>query len=221
MLVSNPVFPPYAPPPAPGPPPAPPPSVLVTITAPLSGASVSGREVAISTKFPTDTLFLSYILQVRETGATRWSTRGPDLAQTQTTSAFAADFSAVPAGAYDLLVMAQRRMDDVISTKIPVMVVAPAPPPTLSMTLATTGGRDFTLTASLKRGSVTVPGTLVTFAVTSPKGLRWTYTATTNAQGIATIQGRLTVKDPKGIYKVTATATASGLSATATGTFTY
>ena len=227
VLVSNPPYP--SPTPAPAPTPGPPPAV--TITAPVPGVTVSGGAVSISATFPAETPFLTYYLLSPETNTVRLTTRGPDLGRLQTSASFTIDVSAVPPGAYDLQVVGRystqtefsspRVRLNVGAAPTPTPTPTPAPAPTLSMTLATTGGRDYSVTANLKLGGVALPGVRVTFVVTSPQGTRWTYSATTTSVGTALIQAKLSPSNPRGTYKVTATASASGLSATATGAFVY
>jgi len=237
VLVSNPPFPTPTPIPSPAPTPAPPPDASdgtqrVTITAPVAGASVSGTTASIATTFPAETDFLTYFLLDLETSAVRWTTRGPLLERTQTSSSFTVNASVVPAGSYDLQVVARLGSIDVASPRVrlsfasppaptPTPTPTPTPAPSLSMSLATVGGRDFTLAASLARGGVALPEVRVTFVVTSPQGARSTYYATTSSVGMALIQARLTTRDPRGTYRVTATASTSGLTATASGSFIY
>jgi uncharacterized protein YfaS (alpha-2-macroglobulin family) len=89
------------------------------------------------------------------------------------------------------------------------------------MSLATLGGRDFTVMTSLAQNGIAVKEVRVTFVVTSPRGARSTYYATTSSVGLALLQARLSAADPRGTYRVTATATTSGLTATASGSFIY
>jgi hypothetical protein len=198
----------------------------VTITAPVVGASVSGTTVSIAATFPSATEFLSYFLLDRESSAVRWTTRGPALESSQTSSTFAVNVSQVPAGTYDLQVVAKTGMTQIESPRIrltisPTPTPTPTPAPSLFMSLATIGGRDFTVMASLAKNGVAATAVPVTFVVTSPKGARSTYYATTSSAGIALLQARLSPGDPRGTYRVTATATTSGLSASASGSFIY
>jgi hypothetical protein len=214
VLVSNPV---YVPPPAPAPTPLPG-TLTVTITAPIAGATVSGK-VPVSATFPSGTLFLSYVLRDPVTSVTRWVARGPDLTQTKTSESFLADMSAVPPGAYDLLVVSQRAEGDVISARVAVNVAAPLPP--LTMTLATMGSRIYILAAIVKFKGVPVPGIPVAFVVKGPTGTKWTFSVATDALGLAMVQKTLALNAPRGTYQVTSSATTAGVTVTASGTFTY
>ena len=219
VLVSNPVFvppPPGATPtPTPEPTPAPPPPIL-SVAAPLAGAVLSGATNTISTIFSTGSQSLSYSLRDRTTGVTRWSANGPALAPTATSSSFTADVTTVPAGTYNLVVSCLRTGSPALIAEVPVTVA-----PSLITSLATMGGRNFVVMASLKLNGMSVPGVRVTFVVTSPQAgvAPRTYTLTTDAQGIAMLMGQLSATDARGTYKVTTTATVSGITSTGTGTF--
>jgi len=234
VLVSNPPFIPPAPAPAPAPTPTPAPgpdtAQTVTVTAPVAGVSVTGTAVSVATTFPAETDFLTYFLLDLETSVVRWMTRGPLLERTQTSSSFTVNASVVPAGSYDLQVVARLGSIDVASPRVrlsfasppaPTPTPTPTPAPSLFMSLGTIGGRDFTLMASLALNGIASSGVPVTFVVTSPQGARSTYYATTSSVGMALIQARLTTRDPRGTYRVTATASTSGLTATASGSFIY
>ena len=77
--------------------------------------------------------------------------------------------------------------------------------------------------ASLKLNGVSAPWVRMTFVVTSPLAgaAARTYTATTDSQGVATVTGKLGVLDARGTYKVTTSASVSGVTSTATGSFVY
>jgi len=89
------------------------------------------------------------------------------------------------------------------------------------MTLTTIGGRDFSVTVKLKLGVAAISGVRVTVVITDPRGSKVTYTTTTNSTGTAVIKGRLSSRDPRGTYRVTASATYSGMYTSATGSFVY
>jgi hypothetical protein len=147
---------------------------------------------------------------------TKWSANGPTLSPTATSSSFIADVNPVPAGAYNLVVSCLRTGSPAVTAEVPVTVA-----PSLITSLATMGGRSFIVMASLKLNGVPAPGVQVTFVVTSPLAgvaLR-TYTVTTDSQGIAMLMGQLSATDARGTYKVTTTATASGVTSTALGSF--
>jgi len=221
VLVSNPPFPTPTPIPAPGPTPTPPATspaatAVVTITAPVAGTSVSGTTVSIATTFPVESEYLTYFLLDKDTGAVRWTTRGLQLERSQTSSSVTVNTSVVPAGSYDLQVVARVDSTDVASPKTRLSFAAPP-----VMSFGAMGGRDFTLVAGVARGGIAVPGVLVTFVVTSPQGVRWTYSATTSSAGFAVVQARLPANVPRGTYRVTATATTAGVALTASGSFIY
>ena len=159
---------------------------------------------------------LSYSLQDRTTGVTWWSANGPILSPTATSSVFTADVTAVPAGAYNLLVSCQRPESLALTATVPVTVA-----PSLITSLATMGGRSFIVMASLKLNGVPAPGVRVTVVVTSPLAgvAPRTYTVTTDSQGVALLMGQLSATDARGTYRVTTTATVSGVTSTGTASF--
>jgi outer membrane usher protein FimD/PapC len=88
---------------------------------------------------------------------------------------------------------------------------------------------DVTVSASISRASIQmsatvrssgapVAGAAVTFRVTDPQGSARTVSATTNASGVASGSLKLRPKDPKGTYSSVATATASGMTVSASTT---
>ena len=217
VLVSNPVFVPLPTSPTPTPSPAPGPAPIVIVTAPLAGAVLSGSTTSITTTFPTGSLFLTYSLRDVATGVTRWTATGPNLTSTATSASFTANLSAVPAGAYQLLVLCQQLGRSALTAEVPVTVA-----PAISMTLATTGGRTFSLTAVVKLKGVAAPGVRVTLVVKGPTpGTQWNYSATTNAQGMAYVLGTLPLTAERGTYQVTSSASTAGLTTTASGSFVY
>jgi len=228
VLVSNPPYPTPVPTPGPTPTPepepeptpdptpdpTPAPAPVMSISAPMSGAVLSGSAVPIAASFTSGAQLLTYSLRDRATGETRWSATGPNLSSSATSSTFTANLGTVPSGTYDLLVACRRLEGSTLTTTIPVSVA-----PSLTTILATTGGREFTMTASLKRNGVSASGIRVTFVVTSPLGGSRTYSATTNFLGVAVVKGRLLTSDPRGTYQVTTSAVASGVTSTASATF--
>ena len=118
VLVSNPPIaaPLPSPSPTPTPTPAPEPTsptpapspTQLSIREPVIGATVSGSAVPIVATFPIGSRSLSYFLRDRATGTVRWSATGPNLALSATSSSFTADFSNVPPGSYNLVVVCQR-----------------------------------------------------------------------------------------------------------------
>ena len=97
------------------------------------------------------------------------------------------------------------------------------PKPTFALSLQTTGGSRFRLTSILQKNGLVLPGALVTFVVTGPRGSRETYRAITDSEGVATASGRLNVLEPHGIYRVVASAgaTLGRAPVSVTGTFVY
>ena len=219
VLVSN---PPYVPPPSPTPAPSPTPTptptptpVVLNISAPLSGSTLSGSSVPIAATFPSNSQYLNYSLRDITTGAIRWSATGPTLSSGATSSTFLADLTTVTAGTYNLKVICQRSTG-ALASDIPVVVA-----PTLTTTLTITGGREYVVTASLKLSGLAARSVPVTFQVKNPLGVIKTYTATTDSKGVAILAGRLGLSDPRGTYRVITSAIASGVTSTATGTFVY
>jgi hypothetical protein len=187
---------------------------VLVIAAPLGGAMVSGSEVPIVTSFPGGSQSLSYSLRDR-TGAIRWSATGPKLSPTATSSSFKANLSTVAPGTYNLVVVCQRSTG-VLMADVPLSVA-----PTLTTTLTATAGRDFVATASLKLSGLAAAGVRVTFQVANPLGEVRSYAATTDSRGVATVKGKLLPTDPRGTYRVSTVAIASGVTSTATAAFVY
>ena len=90
-----------------------------------------------------------------------------------------------------------------------------------SISLVAVGGLNFTLAAELTRNGVGIPGVTMTFVVNGKPGKQWTYSATTNAQGMAIVQGMLPLQAARGTYRVTVSASVAGVAATAAGSFLY
>jgi hypothetical protein len=89
----------------------------------------------------------------------------------------------------------------------------------LSVSLSIVKTTGYVMTATVKSGTSAVPGAPVKFSVRNPLGATKTYSATTNSSGVAKVTVWLRYYDPKGIYTVAATASAGGLTGTATGSF--
>ncbi len=90
----------------------------------------------------------------------------------------------------------------------------------LDVGLSIASGSQYTFSATVRAAALPVSGATVTFAVRSPTGATTTLTATTGSNGTATARMRLRNRDPRGTYSVVATATANGLTGSATGSFT-
>ena len=69
-------------------------------------------------------------------------------------------------------------------------------------------------------GTQAVAGAAVTVVVTTPKGTNRTLTATTAADGSATLKFWLKSRDPRGVYQVAATVSGNGATGRATTSFT-
>jgi hypothetical protein len=91
----------------------------------------------------------------------------------------------------------------------------------LSLSASLSNGRDRTLTLKIKvkNGNQGVPGVTVAVVVRSPLGAVLNLSATTGADGSATLRSPLTSADA-GTWQVQATATLGAASDTATTTFT-
>lgn len=71
------------------------------------------------------------------------------------------------------------------------------------------------MAATARSGGAPVSGASVTFRITDPQGSVRTVSATTNASGVASGSLKLRPKDPKGTYSIVVTATASGVTGSA------
>jgi hypothetical protein len=108
------------------------------------------------------------------------------------------------------------------------VTLAATPPPatsslavTTSATLATQtrAANTATIRTRVMAGDVAVPGAAVTVVVTTPQGRSFTWTATTAADGNATVNYAIKKNHP-GTYQVAVTASANGKTGSATTTFT-
>ena len=91
----------------------------------------------------------------------------------------------------------------------------------LAVSLSIVKTNAYQLSATVKAGSNPVSGAPVAFGVRSPTGKITTYSSSSNTGGLAKVTVRLKGKDPRGVYTVTATATSSGLTGSASGSFSY
>lgn len=91
---------------------------------------------------------------------------------------------------------------------------------TASAVVSSGKNRAATITVRVSNGSLLVAGATVTVRVTKPTGATSTLSATTGSTGVATVKYSIKPKDPLGIYSVSAVASASGTSGTATTSFT-
>lgn len=90
----------------------------------------------------------------------------------------------------------------------------------LSVSLSASGSNSqYTLSATVGTGGLAVAGATVAFTVQSPTGGITRLSAVTNSSGVATARLRFKARDPRGAYTVQATASANGLTGTATGSF--
>ena len=69
-------------------------------------------------------------------------------------------------------------------------------------------------------GTQAAAGAAVTVVVTTPRGTIRTLTATTAADGSATLKFWLKRRDPRGVYQVAATVSGNGATGRATTSFT-
>jgi hypothetical protein len=86
------------------------------------------------------------------------------------------------------------------------------------VSLTITGGQAYSFTATVVMNGAAAPGVTTAFRMVSPSGAITTYSAVTNSTGVAAIKGKLTSRE-RGVYLVRADATASGVTATALGSF--
>lgn len=75
------------------------------------------------------------------------------------------------------------------------------------------------VSATVSGAGTPLAGVQASIVITSPAGKSQTLAATTNASGVASATTRLNKKDPAGTWAVRATASASGLSGSASGSF--
>jgi hypothetical protein len=199
----------------------------LAITTPAAGTTISGPVPIVASV--TGLSSATVQLQARTTAGAVATTVSTIYEQNAGSVAFLPSLPALLAnGQYDLVAVsgsvssAPIRITVAGSTLAPPAPPEPPPPPsTLTLGLQATGGRQFVLTATVKKNAVVVSGVTVTFVVTNPKGAKSTYTATTNSSGVATYKGALAVSSPKGTYLVAASATSSGLTASANESFVY
>ena len=91
----------------------------------------------------------------------------------------------------------------------------------LSVALSVVKSNGYQISATVSAGTAPLAGVPVSFSVLSPAGKTSSYSATTNAGGVARITVRLKGKDPRGTYNVSATATSGGLTGNSSTTFVY
>ena len=91
---------------------------------------------------------------------------------------------------------------------------------TASAVVSTGKTRSATISVVVTRGSLPVAGATVTVDIIKPTGAKSTLSATTGSTGVATVKYSIKPKDPSGIYSVSAAASASGTSGSATTSFT-
>lgn len=113
---------------------------------------------------------------------------------------------------------------------VTVAAPAPAPSPTVTTLSVTTSAvvnssegkgnnRSASIRATVKAGEVAVPGAAVSILVTSPKGNSTTLSATTAADGSATVSYNIKPKDPAGTYQVKTNASGNGATGSSATTF--
>jgi len=123
--------------------------------------------------------------------------------------------AASAAGSYTLQASANRS-GPVASATASISIVGP-----LSVSLsATASNGTYQLSARVLSGASPISGARVTFTLTDPDNQVTTLSATTNSTGTAVAKYRVKRNDPIGGYQVTAVATFSGASGSATGGFT-
>jgi hypothetical protein len=91
---------------------------------------------------------------------------------------------------------------------------------TASAVVSSGKNRAATITVRVSNGSLAVAGANVAVNVTKPTGATSTLSATTGATGTAVVKYSIKPKDPSGVYGVSAAASASGTSGSATTSFT-
>jgi len=146
-----------------------------------------------------------------------WS--APDL-QVAPGSTGTADLTIVPAstavGPYTVSASATRTGSNGASVSGS-LVVASA----LDLGLTIAGGNTYSLTSSVRVGTMAVAGAPVTFTVRNPFGKVTTLSAVTDATGTAKVTLRLRAKDPRGTYQISVSSTMNGVSGTTSGSLDF
>jgi hypothetical protein len=217
-----------APAPAPTPTPAPPAEPALRITYPAAGSTVSAifdTAVVLAGEIAPSSIRIE-IRQPTGRLALTWPTPANS---SSNPLMFRPVLGTLDSGPYDLVAVSDTMSSPPVRVNFVRSELLPRPRPEpigaatpdsatasvqrpksiLALSLQTTGGSQFRLTSSLQKNGLGLPGVLVTFVVTGPGGSRETYRAITDSDGVATANGRLNVREPRGIYRVVATAGAT------------